>query len=188
MNVSETDLPGVLLIRPNVFEDERGFFMETWHGPRYADAGVTATFVQDNLSMSAKWVLRGLHLQNPRQQGKLVYVPRGEIFDVAVDVRVGSPTFGRWTGQYLSSRNREQLWVPEGFAHGFVVTSPRALFAYKCTEVYDADTELAIRWDDPALGIEWPVSEPIVSDRDRAAPLLAEIDEDRLPRYLPPAA
>jgi len=183
VRVVETELPGVLLIQPKVFDDERGFFMETWHGPRYAESGVDEQFMQDNMSMSSKWVLRGLHLQNPRQQGKLVYVPRGEIFDVAVDVRVGSPTFGKWVGHHLSSRNREQLWIPAGFAHGFVVTAPRALFAYKCTDIYAPESELTVRWNDPALGIEWPVKDPIVSDKDRAAPLLSEIDRDRLPRY-----
>ncbi len=183
MNVIETDLPGVLVIEPRVFGDERGFFMESWNGRRYEELGITGRFVQDNLSFSARGVLRGLHFQNPQPQGKLVWVLQGEVFDVAVDIRVGSPTFGKWTAATLSAENKRQLWIPPDFAHGFVVTSEVALFSYKCTDYYDAQTEGAVLWDDPDVGIEWPVEEPTLSDKDRAAPPLRKMPEDSLPRY-----
>jgi dTDP-4-dehydrorhamnose 3,5-epimerase len=183
MNVIETDLPGVLIVEPNVFGDERGFFMESWNGRRYEEAGLPGRFVQDNLSYSARGVLRGLHFQNPRLQGKLVSVLQGEVFDVAVDIRVGSPTFGRWTGTALSAENRRQFYVPEGFAHGFLVTSEATLFFYKCTDYYAPSAEGAILWNDPDIGIEWPTDAPILSERDRTAPRLREVPEDILPRY-----
>lgn len=176
MKVLETPLAGVLILEPKVFGDERGFFMETWSRQRYREAGIDADFVQDNLSSSSHGVLRGLHFQNPRAQGKLVHVLAGEVFDVAVDLRQGSPTFGRWHGVVLSGANKRQYWVPPGFAHGFCVTSESALFAYKCTELYAPQHEKSIRWDDPALAIDWPVATPQVSDKDRLAPLLADID------------
>jgi dTDP-4-dehydrorhamnose 3,5-epimerase len=176
MKVTCTPLAGLLIIEPKVFGDERGFFVETWNRQRYQEMGINADFVQDNLSFSARGVLRGLHFQNPLAQGKLVSVLQGEVFDVAVDLRQGSPTFGQWHGTYLSADNKRQFWVPPGFAHGFCVTSDTALFAYKCTELYAPQHEKAIRWDDPSLAIDWPVSEPQVSAKDRLAPLLADID------------
>jgi len=184
VKVSELSIPGVLLVEPQVFGDERGFFMESYSAGRYADAGIPGPFVQDNVSRSRGGVLRGLHVQHPFAQGKLVFVLEGEVFDVAVDVRVGSPTFGRWCGDCLSAQNRRQLYVPPGFAHGFVVTSDTALFTYKCTEYYHPETELAVRWDDPAIGIEWPVHDVVLSENDRAAQPLDAIRE-RLPRYVP---
>jgi dTDP-4-dehydrorhamnose 3,5-epimerase len=186
VNVIETNLPGVLVVEPKVFGDERGFFMESWNGRRYEEAGLPGRFVQDNLSYSAHGVLRGLHFQNPQPQGKLVSVLRGEVFDVAVDIRVGSPTFGRWTGATLSAENKRQFYVPEDFAHGFVVTSEVALFFYKCTDYYAPSSEKVVLWNDPDIGIEWPIDTPTLSERDRAAPPLREIPEGSLPRY--PAA
>lgn len=183
MNVVQTDLPEVLLIEPKVFGDERGFFMETWHGPRYAEAGIPERFVQDNLSFSAHGVLRGLHFQNPQPQGKLVSVLRGEVFDVAVDIRVGSPSFGKWTGAFLSAENKRQLWIPPDFAHGFVVTGEDALFSYKCTDYYNRDAEGTVLWNDPEIGIDWPVSDPTLSEKDRNARSLSATPEDTLPRY-----
>ena len=185
MNVLETNLPGVLVFEPKVFGDERGFFMETWRADRYEEAGLPACFVQDNLSFSQRGVLRGLHFQNPDQQGKLVYVLQGEAYDVAVDIRVGSPTFGEWTAITLSSENKRQFYVPEGFAHGFLVTSSTALFAYKCTARYNAQAEASVLWNDPQIGIEWPVERPVLSEKDRAAPPLAQMPAERLPRYAP---
>ena len=183
MNVVETDLPGVLIIEPKVFGDERGFFMESWNGGRYEEAGLPGRFVQDNLSLSARGVLRGLHFQNPQPQGKLVSVLRGEVFDVAVDIRVGSPTFGEWTGVTLSAENKRQFYVPEDFAHGFVVTSEAALFFYQCTDYYAPTAEGIVLWNDPGIGIEWPTDKPVLSGRDRNAPRLREMPEDSLPRY-----
>lgn len=183
MKIIPTALPEVRLIEPQVFGDARGFFMETWQASRYDEAGISGPFVQDNLSLSRRGILRGLHLQNPLLQGKLVYVLKGEVFDVAVDVRAGSPTFGRWVGEYLSAENKRQLWVPEGFAHGFCVTSDEALFAYKCTELYSPATELGIRWDDPRIAIDWPIERPTLSDKDKQARFLADIPLDRLPSY-----
>ena len=189
MRVTETALPGVLLLEPRVFRDPRGAFLEVWQQERYAGLGIAPTFVQDNVSRSAAGVLRGLHVQYPQSQGKLVSVLRGTVLDVAVDVRVGSPTFGRSVARELSDDNRQQLWIPAGFAHGFVVTSEEAIFSYKCTDVYDAAAELSVRWDDPALGIEWPLRDPIVSPKDAAAPTLAEaLAAGRLPRYAPSTA
>ncbi len=183
MNVIETELPGVLIIEPKVFGDARGFFMETWNGARYKEYGIPNHFVQDNLSLSAHGVLRGLHFQNPQAQGKLVSVLAGEVFDVAVDIRVGSPTFGRWTGVTLSAENKRQFWVPPDFAHGFVVTGESALFSYKCTDYYAPEYDGSILWDDPEIGIQWPVKAPSLSDKDRAAPPLSEVPEGALPRY-----
>lgn len=180
MKVTCTPLAGLLIIEPKVFGDERGFFLETWSRKRYQEIGISADFVQDNLSLSRRGVLRGLHFQNPQPQGKLVYVLQGEVFDVAVDLRLGSPTFGQWHGTDLSAENKRQFWVPPGFAHGFCVTSETALFAYKCTELYAPQHEKAIRWDDPALAIDWPAGNPQVSDKDRLAPLLADLDPANL--------
>ncbi len=189
MKVVATALPGVLLVEPDVFGDARGYFLEAYHAGRYAAAGIPGPFVQDNLSYSAYGVLRGLHLQHPAGQGKLVSVVSGEVFDVAVDVRVGSPTFGRWTGAWLSGDNRRQLYVPPGYAHGFQVTSAGgAYFAYKCTAPYDAASELTVRWDDPRVGVEWPGEALVLSPKDAAAPRLDELPLGRLPAYAGPCA
>ncbi|HEU4847696.1 MAG TPA: dTDP-4-dehydrorhamnose 3,5-epimerase [Rubrobacteraceae bacterium] len=183
MNVFETGLPGVVIIEPDVFGDDRGFFMETWNGRRYEEAGLPGRFVQDNLSYSARGVLRGLHFQNPQPQGKLVSVLRGEVFDVAVDIRVGSPTFGEWTGVTLSAENKRQFYVPPEFAHGFLVTGEDALFFYKCTDYYAPSAEGIVLWNDPEIGIEWPADAPTLSGRDSEAPPLREMPKGILPRY-----
>lgn len=183
MEVVAAKIPGLLVIDPVVHGDARGFFLETYSRDRYAAAGVDVEFVQDNISSSRHRTLRGLHLQHPRGQGKLCSVIEGEVFDVAVDVRVGSPTFGQWVGVTLSSDNKRQLYIPPGFAHGFCVTSDRALFSYKCTDYYSGENELGIAWDDDDVEIEWPVDAPLLSDKDRANPKLRDIPRDRLPRY-----
>jgi len=184
MKVIETEIPGVLLLEPRVFGDERGWFMETWQQERYAELGLPASFVQDNQAYSRRGVLRGLHVQYPHSQGKLVQVMHGEVFDVAVDIRRGSPHFGRWVGAILSGENWRQFYVPEGFAHGYSVLSEDALFTYKCTDLYHPETQFSVRWDDPALDIAWPLeADPILADKDRDAPLLSEIPEDQLPPY-----
>ncbi len=175
------DLPGLLVFEPRVFEDARGSFMEGYHAERYREQGLEATFVQDNLSRSRRGVLRGLHFQRRHPQGKLIWVLRGAVYDVAVDLRPGSPTFGRHAALELSEANRRQLWVPPGFAHGFCALSERADVLYKCTDLYDPDDEGGLRWDDPALGIAWPVAEPVLSDRDRQHPALADLGPDDLP-------
>ena len=183
MNVSNTSLPGVVLIEPRVFADTRGFFLETWQQARYEEQGLPIRFVQDNLSSSVRGTLRGLHFQHPQGQGKLVYAVHGEIFDVAIDIRVGSPTFGRTCEFVLSSENKRQVYIPEGFAHGFCVTSERAVVMYKCTDFYAPHAENGVLWNDPDLAIRWPVQTPILSDKDRAYLLLRNIPQDRLPRY-----
>ena len=183
MNIVETNLPDVLIIEPRVFGDERGFFMETWNGKRYEEAGLPGRFVHDNLSYSARGVLRGLHFQNPQPQGKLVSVLRGEVFDVAVDIRVGSPTFGEWTGVTLSAENKRQFYVPPDFAHGFLVTGEDTLFFYKCTDYYAPSAEGIVLWNDPEIGIEWPTDAPTLSERDSKAPSLREMPEGSLPHY-----
>ncbi len=166
MKVSAARLPGILLIDPEVCGDGRGFFIETWSLLRYAEVGVPADFVQDNVSRSCRGTLRGLHLQQPHAQAKLVQVLDGEIFDVAVDVRAGSPTFGQWVSAALSSANHRQIYIPAGFAHGFCVTSDAALFAYKCTDLYHPESEIGIAWDDPDLAIAWPTRAPRLSAKD----------------------
>jgi len=178
MRLQPTSLPDVLLLEPELFEDERGHFFESFHLHRFRDlSGVPASFVQDNHSRSTHGVLRGLHYQIQRPQGKLVRVVSGEIYDVAVDLRLGSPCFGRWLGIMLSARNRRQLWIPPGFAHGFVVTSGAAEVLYKTTDYRVADHERSLRWNDPALAIAWPLAgAPVLSEKDRIAPLLAEAD------------
>lgn len=183
MNVSPTKLPGVLVIEPDIHGDERGFFLETWRASRYAGHGLPERFVQDNLSLSARGVLRGLHCQHPQGQGKLVTVLEGEVFDVAVDIRHGSPSFGQWVGVRLDGRSKRQLYIPAGFAHGFCVISEQALFMYKCTAEYNPQTEFSVAWDDPAIGIDWPAEAPRLSEKDRRAPRLAEIPVARLPGY-----
>ena len=181
MNVIATELPGVLIVEPKVFPDARGFFVETYNKERYFSCGITADFVQDNLSFSSRGVLRGLHYQNPHAQGKLVYVLQGEVWDVAVDIRSGSPQFGRWTAVTLSSDNKRQFYIPPGFAHGFCVLSDTALFTYKCTDLYHPECDGGIRWDDPEIGIAWPVAAPLLSDKDRKQPLLKDVPTGRLP-------
>lgn len=183
MEVTETPLPGVLLLHPRVFRDDRGSFVETWREARYAELGLPRAFVQDNAAMSRRGVIRGLHYQHPEPQGKLVTVLEGEVFDVVVDVRRGSPTFGEWHGATLRADSGTQLWVPEGFAHGYAALSERALLIYKCTRVYDPGGDRAVRWDDPEIGIEWPVQEPALSEKDAAAPRIVEIEEANLPGY-----
>ena len=183
MKVIETNLPGVVILEPRVFGDGRGFFQETWQKARYEAIGITEEFVQDNLSFSTRGVLRGLHYQHPHAQGKLVSVIQGEVFDVAVDIRVGSPTFGQWTGAYLSGENHHQLWVPPGFAHGFCVVSDTVYFAYKCSEVYTPAAEGGITWNDPDIGIEWPLTEVVLSGKDQDYPRLCNISPERLPQF-----
>ena len=183
MKVTQTNLPGVVLIEPDVYGDHRGYFLETWAMRRYADAGVPEVFKQDNMSRSVRGILRGLHLQHPYGQGKLVQVMMGEVYDVAVDVRVGSPTFGKWMGTLLTGENHKQVYIPPGFAHGFCVTSEVALFGYKCTEAYHRETELGVIWNDPELGIDWPITEPMLSDKDAKFPRLGEIAQEKLPHY-----
>jgi dTDP-4-dehydrorhamnose 3,5-epimerase len=179
-----TALPEVVRVEPDVHRDARGFFVETWRADRWGAGGVAGPFVQDNHSRSRAGTVRGLHAQGRRPQGKLVRVVRGEIWDVAVDVRRGSPSFGRWVAETLSAENFAQLWIPPGFAHGFAVLSDEAEFVYKCTDYYDPGDELRIAWNDPALAIAWPVAEPLLSEPDRRAPTLAEL-ADRLPRWTP---
>jgi dTDP-4-dehydrorhamnose 3,5-epimerase len=181
MNVIPTDIPEVVILEPKVFGDARGFFMELFQADRYAGCGIDKPFVQDNLSRSAKGVLRGLHIQNPRPQGKLVTVLSGAVLDVAADVRIGSPTFGKHVAVELSAENRRQFWVPRGFAHGFVVLSESADFFYKCDDLYNPEGEMVVAWDDPDLAIDWGIGAPSLSARDKAGRRLRE--HDGLPRY-----
>ncbi len=181
MDVSKTALPEVLLIKPKKFDDNRGYFYESWNQDRYAEFGMPEDFVQDNISLSTKGTLRGLHYQEPMAQGKLVSVLVGRVFDVAVDLRRGSPRFGSWVGVELSGETREQLWIPEGFAHGFCVISDLAEFFYKCTAPYNPETEHTIRYDDPEIGISWPVEVPVLSEKDKNAFSLS--DAITLPMY-----
>ncbi len=183
MKCTRTALPDVVLIEPDVFGDARGFFMETYHQDRYAQWGIDRLFVQDNYSHSRRGTLRGLHYQFKKAQAKLVYVIQGEIFDVAVDIRKGSPTFGEWMGTHLSGQNRRQVFVPEGFAHGFCVLSDTVDVIYKCAAFYDPTDEYGILWNDPSIGIAWPVSSPILSVKDGKSPLLSQVPEAHLPVY-----
>jgi dTDP-4-dehydrorhamnose 3,5-epimerase len=178
-----TEIPGLIIIEPRVLGDARGFFVETWHEARYGEVGVPARFVQDNVSFSARGVLRGLHFQNPKAQGKLVTVLQGEAFDVAVDIRVGSPTFGRAIEVVLSGENKRQMYIPPGFAHGFCVTSESALFMYKCTDFYAPEAEKGIAWNDPDLGIRWPAEQPTLSAKDSNYPRLKDLDRASLPVF-----
>ena len=180
MKVIPCEPGGLLLIESEVLGDARGFFMEIWNQRRYRESGLNASFVQDNFSFSRRGTLRGLHFQNPTPQGKLVSVLQGEVFDVAVDIRRSSPTFCRWHGVTLSGENKRQFFIPPGFAHGFLVLSETAMFHYKCTDYYAPKDELAIRWNDPDLAIQWPVKDPILSERDAKAPLLREVPRERL--------
>lgn len=181
MKVIETDLPGCLVFEPQVFEDDRGWFYESFNLDKLVKHGLQPAFVQGNVSSSRKGVLRGLHYQWPKPQGKYVTVLEGEVWDVAVDIRRGSPTFGRWTGVVLNAENRRHFWIPEGFAHGFVTLSERAVFAYLCTATYDPTADASLRWDDADLAIDWPVADPVLSAKDAAAPALANVATDRLP-------
>lgn len=185
MKILETDLPGVLVIEPRVFEDARGEFFESWNQPRWSEHGMSASFVQSNVSRSSRGVLRGLHYQWPQPQAKLVSVLEGEVFDVAVDIRRGSPNFGRATGAVLSAGNRRQMWIPEGFAHGFVVLSGSALFHYLCSAPYAPEADAGIRWNDARLAIDWPISEPLLSPKDARLPLLEDVPTERLPEFIP---
>ncbi len=182
MQIEPTPLAGVVIVTPDIFRDRRGYFMETYHRRKYAESGIDVDFVQDNLSYSVRRTLRGLHFQKKRPQAKLVSVLSGEIFDVAVDLRPGSADFGRWTGVRLSAGNGRQLFVPEGFAHGFCVLSLRACVHYKCTDFYAPDDEGGILWSDPDLAVDWPVKSPIVSEKDGALPKLSELGPDGLPK------
>jgi len=182
MNFLTTALPGVILVEPDVHRDGRGFFLESYHQEKYERGGIVGNFVQHNHSSSVRGTLRGLHAQLRRPQGKLVRAVHGEMFDVAVDIRVGSPTFGRWVGVRLSRENFRQIYVPPGFAHGFCVLSDTVDVEYKCSDLYDPGGEISVAWDDPQIGVEWPVAAPILSDKDARAPRLADL-MDRLPRY-----
>jgi len=181
MKILPTPLAGVLVIEPDVFADARGFFMETFHQERYRELGIPSTFVQDNLSKSARGTLRGLHYQVRYPQAKLVQVISGEIYDVAVDIRRESPNFGKWIGILLSEENKKQLFIPEGFAHGFCVLSPTALFSYKCSAFYTPEDEGGLLWSDPELNIDWPVQTPLISEKDSRFPVLSQIPGDKLP-------
>jgi dTDP-4-dehydrorhamnose 3,5-epimerase len=183
MKVARLRLPGLAVIEPQVFSDSRGEFFECWNRERFAAHDLRFEVVQSNLSRSNRGVLRGLHYQWPNPQGKLVSVLDGEVWDVAVDIRRGSPGFGQWEAVVLNGDNRRQFWIPEGFAHGFVVLSERASFSYLCTAAYDKAADAALRWDDPELAIDWPVARPELSEKDASAPLLAQIDAARLPVF-----
>jgi len=175
MKVEQTKLEGVLLVTPQVFGDERGFFMETYNREKAVEHGLPAEFVQDNHSKSTKGVLRGLHYQSPQWQGKLIRTVQGEIYDVAVDIRAGSATFGEWVGVYLNDENKQQLYVPPGFAHGFLVTSDSAEVIYKCTTLYAPEQEAGVRWNDPDIGVKWPIDEPLLSAKDQTSQLLRDL-------------
>lgn len=184
LTVVQTELPGVLIVEPRVYRDPRGFFMETFHGKKYAAVGIPERFVQDNYSHSQKGILRGLHYQLKQPQGKLIYVVHGAIYDVAVDIRLGSPTFGKWVGVELSSENKKQLYIPEGFAHGFCVLSDIADVMYKCTDYYAPEDEYGILWSDPVINISWRLEgAPVLSDKDKAFPTLSQKPREHLPVY-----
>ena len=186
MKLIETQLSGCVVIEPTVFGDERGYFYEGWNAQRFGQHGLPTSFAQHNVSRSQRGVLRGLHYQWPGNvQGKLVSVLEGEVYDVAVDIRRGSPTFGQHEAVVLSAENKRHFWIPEGFAHGFVTLSERAVFTYLCTVTYDRDADAGIRWNDAALAVDWPVADPVLSDKDARAPFLADVPEERLPVYLP---
>ena len=183
MKIIETILPGCVVIEPQVHGDARGFFYESYNAQKYKAAGFDLNFVQSNVSRSSRGVLRGLHYQYPNPQGKLVSVVDGEVYDVAVDIRVGSPTFGRWAAAILSADNKRHFWIPEGFAHGFAVLSDFATFSYQCTALYDRAGDAGIRWNDGEIGVDWPLSAPQLSDKDEKAPFLRDVPRDKLPQY-----
>ena len=180
MNIIQTSLKGLLILEPQVFEDSRGLLLETYRHVRFKESGIDHVFVQDNLSISVQGTLRGLHFQVNFPQAKLVQAITGEIFDVAVDIRSGSPTFGKWSGVYLSEHNLRQLLIPKGFAHGFCVMSEKAHVAYKCSDCYHPEDEGGILWSDPAICIDWPVKDPIISEKDKTFPFLSELPPERL--------
>ncbi len=181
MNFTPLEIPDVILVEPDVFGDARGFFTETFHAGKYAAGGIDRSFVQDNLSFSQRGILRGLHFQLRRPQAKLVYVVSGEVFDVAVDLRRGSPTFGTWCGRVLSAENHRQMFIPEGFAHGFCVLSETATFLYKCGALYAPDDDRGVLWNDPDVGIRWPLEHPLLSAKDQRLPRLRDLAPDQLP-------
>jgi len=181
VKVIETSLTGCYVIDPKVFGDDRGFFFETWNAGRFGEVGLPTAFSQSNVSSSTRGVLRGLHYQWPHPQGKLVSVLEGEVYDVAVDIRRGSPTFGRWEAVVLSAANKRQFWIPPGFAHGFAVLSDTALFHYLCTDVYVKEADAGIRWNDADIAVDWPIGQPLLSAKDEQAPFLKDLPEDRLP-------
>jgi dTDP-4-dehydrorhamnose 3,5-epimerase len=180
MKILRCELQGLIILEPTVFGDARGFFMELWHQGRYGEHGLETDFVQDNLSCSRRGALRGLHLQNPNPQAKLLQVLQGEVFDVGVDLRRSSPTFGRWHGLVLSSENKRQFYLPAGFAHGFAVLSESALIYYKCSTFYCPKDELVLRWDDPDIGIQWPLNNPLLSEKDAKGVRLRDLPPERL--------
>ena len=180
MKFTRLTIPDVILVEPDVFGDERGFFMESWHKKKFEEGGIDTDFVQDNHSRSGQFILRGLHYQIKQPQGKLVRVIKGEVFDVAIDIRRSSPTFGQWVGEILSEDNKKMLWIPPGFAHGFLVTSDSADLCYKCTDFYAPEYDRSIRWDDPELAIRWPLPEgvqPVLSQKDSEAPWFKEAEK-----------
>ena len=186
MKIVETGLPGCVVIEPAVFGDARGFFYEAWNADRFGPLGLPTSFVQSNVSSSSRGVLRGLHYQWPNPQGKLVSVLEGEVYDVAVDIRRGSPTFGKHAAVVLSADNKRHFWIPEGFAHGFAVLSDRAIFSYLCTAGYDKAADASIRWNDAKLAIDWPIGHPSLSEKDANAPFLADVPVERLPVFNAP--
>lgn len=183
MKIIETDLTGCVVIEPVVHGDARGFFYESFHAQKYRNAGLDLRFVQSNVSKSAQGVLRGLHYQFPNPQGKLVNVLVGEVYDVAVDIRVGSPTFGRWAAALLSADNKRHFWIPEGFAHGFAVLSESATFCYQCTALHDHASDAGIRWNDADIAVDWPINAPLLSGKDANAPFLRDVPPSKLPKY-----
>ena len=183
MKVAKQEIPDVLLIKPDSFEDSRGFFFESYSKKKYQEFGIDEALLQDNVSFSKRHVLRGLHFQSNNPQGKLVYALQGRVFDVAVDIRRGSPTFKKWVGFELSGENKMQLWIPPGFAHGFCVLSESSLFCYKCSNYYDPGSEISLAWNDPSIGINWPIDNPILSDKDDNLPSIDQIDHSLLPIY-----
>ncbi|MCC5070438.1 dTDP-4-dehydrorhamnose 3,5-epimerase [Xanthomonas campestris] len=183
MKIIPTSLRGCFVIEPAVHTDDRGFFFESWNAERFKQHDLHMQFVQSNVSCSSKGVIRGLHYQWPRPQGKLISVLEGEVYDVAADIRVGSPTFGQWEAVILSGENRRQFWIPEGFVHGFAVLSDTAVFNYLCTDVYVKEADAGLRWDDARLAVDWPISDPVLSNKDRVAPFLDDIPVERLPLY-----
>jgi len=184
MKIVDTSLPGVKIVEPDVFADKRGFFFESYHKKKFADLGITCGFVQDNHSKSSKGILRGFHYQLKHPQAKLCRVVSGEVMDVAVDIRLGSPSFGKWVSDTLSAENKRQLFIPRGFAHGFLVLSETAEVVYKCDEFYHKEDEYGIAWNDPDVGIEWEVEKPFLSDKDMKNPFLSKIPPENLPRYI----
>lgn len=186
MKIIDLEIPGLKIIEPKIFGDSRGYFYESFSRKRYEDAGIRAEFVQDNLSFSRRGILRGLHIQNPNSQGKLVSVLKGEVFDVAVDIRLGSPTYGKWYSVILSEENKRQFWVPAGFAHGFCVTSEEALFAYKCDAYYSPQDEFTLQWNDMDLGIPWPIEAPLLSAKDQTGIPFRQLPRNRLLHYIAP--